>query len=210
MKREEVEEAAKAWVVSYRTAFGTMSCPVVLGIDGGGVSEDQAKSRYELQTAVAFDQTTLSVTFKSLPANGGERTWLVAPSDGRYNRLTMVGRHDAALQVCHDGVVRSGRGEAASRGYGVTGRMRAAMLPELERKDLWIFNVIHQLPRERDRDVATSPAFQNSHKVLCIDGKRVVAVSGIPRGAKRLHHFRKLCKELACACPSDNVLIDAG
>jgi hypothetical protein len=208
--RALVVKAATAWVAAYRAEFGQIQCPVVLGVDGGGVSKDGKKRKYRLQTAVAFDQAELSVTFKSLKANGAERTWLVAPNDGAYGRLTRVGRSDAALQVCHDGIVRSGRGKAASRDHGVTGRMRAAMLPELERNGLRIFNVIHQLPLDEYRDTATSPAFQDSHSVLCNDGKCVVAVAGVPRGTKQADHFESLSEKLACLCPSDDVLIDAG
>lgn len=209
VQRADVENEAQSWVIAFRRAFGTMRCPVVLGIDGDGVAKaDTRGRRYGVQTAVAFDRSSLHLTFKSLHANAWERRWLVDPADGAFNRITRVGAESAALQVCHDGVVYSRRGEVASASNGRPAAMRAVMQPELEKGTLRIYNVLHQLPKKEAADSPLSPAFQSSHLKMKRLGHVVVAVSGIPRGRHETY-FRRLSDRLACGRPSDDVLIDA-
>lgn len=212
LKRSIVEPIAKSWVAEFQKQIGHLSSDVVLGLDGAAERDGWHGAPYSIQTAVLFGADEFHVTFKSLPANSSERTWLVSPSDTAASTLSqhrpVARRGRVMLQVCHDGLFCSGRGKHNSKQGGNSWNVRQALEPTLA-KGMVAYNSIHQLPKTSRSRTATSSSFQDSHRVMRERGVSVIAVSGIPRSSKQGDHFRQLSERLACDAPHIDVLIDA-
>lgn len=209
--RLAVRDAIHQWGLTCGRALPTDHPPVVLGLDGTVDFHGCGPWGQAVQVAVLLErQGVAHVTHKTKPRDADEaasldlswegETWRPAGDAlARSDPVASVRGQRTLMLVCHDAAAFSARSRAASAPGGNADLIRAqydALLAAPDAPRVAI-NLLHQLPRHAEARSATTPVFQNAHKVLAERyGVRVIAVTAmhpgdVPRASLRLHtHLR--------------------